>query len=305
MSGFRGLRALWTVTATVLAVTSAVVLAACAAGPDNGGGQQRGDLAETVREFASGLHADARYRAPDTAERQTMTEGIQLLEHGDRDRAADTLRPLGFSVTVGTDPATGRKFGLAVNEPHSERGWGLYLVDLSKPIRVVLEVPHPNFDMHTEEIGLALFRAVPGAILAVSGTHRLVMGGAGDVAHRTDSMFHAVVTAFAEHGLPQVQLHGFDNMSLPNSDAVVSPGATDAARLVRAVASQLDSAGLRVCRAWQSDCGKLEGTINKQGEAAARLGAVFVHVELNGSVREDRGRWPTVVRALAAADLTG
>ena len=260
------------------------------------------DLSGELGRFVAGLHADAAYRPPEPDERRQLLSALRALRAGDSRRAADEAGALGYTVRTGVDSATGRAFGLAVN-PEDERAWGWYLVDLSTPVRLVVEVPHPNFDLHTEEIGLALYRAVPGSVLAVSGTHRKVANGAGDVAHRTDSMFHAVARDLAEQGVPQVQLHGFHDDNQPDTDVVVSPGAGDAGDHVRRVADRIDDEDLRVCRSWRQDCGRLEGTSNEQGRDAAERGTVFVHLEISRSVRDDRAAWSKLVHAIEKADL--
>jgi hypothetical protein len=195
---------------------------------------------------------------------------------------------------------TGRPYGL-LTDPGDERAWGWYLVDRSAPVRLAVEVPHPNSDLRTEELGLALYRAVPGSTLLVAGTHRRVEDDAGDVAHRTDSMFHAVAAEYADQGLPQVQLHGFHDDNLPDTDVVLSPGAGDDGDLVRRIADRLGDADFRVCRSWREDCGRLEGKTNEQGRDAAERGTPFVHVEISRSVRDDPAAWSRLVRALAGA----
>jgi hypothetical protein len=259
------------------------------------------DLAAEVRRFAAGLGSAAPYRPPEPDERRRLVSALHALRAGDVGRAAELAGALGFTVRTGIE-ATGRAFGLAVN-PAGERAWGWYLVDLSAPTRLVVEVPHPKADLRTEEIGLALYREVPGALLAVSGTHRRVAAGAGDVAHRADSMFHAVVTDLAAQGLPQVQLHGFADGSLPGVDVVISPGAGAAGDSVRRLAERIADAGLDVCRSWRSDRTVLDGVRNEQGRDAAERGTVFVHVEISRAVREDRGAWSRLVRAIGRADL--
>ena len=272
-----------------LAVGVLACTAACA--PEPGGSS---DLAATVRDFARTREPDAAYRPPDPGERSGVAGALGLATAGNTDAAKSAFAPFGFDYRVGTDAETGRRYGMAVQESSGERAWGLYVIDLDTPPRVVVEVPHPNFDLDTEEVGLALFRARPGAVLAVAGTHRHAANGAGDVAHRVDSMFHALVTGL---GLPQVQVHGFDNASLPGTDVVLSTGAGEVTEEAREVAGALG--GLRVCLAWADRCGKLEGGRNAQGRAAAENGTVFLHVELNRAVRDDRGRWERVVEALS------
>jgi len=261
------------------------------------------DLAGFFATFAAGLRESDPYRPPTDAERATAVTGLRTLFDGaDRiDAARAALEPLGFAVSTGTDTATGRRYAMAVSERGSDRAWGAYVIDLSAPARLVIQVPHPNFDLGTEEIGVALFRRAPGSVLLVAGAHRKAADGAGDVAHRDDSLFHAASADLAERDLPQVQLHGFHDRSLPGKDVVVSAGAGDPGPEVKRAASALADRGLDVCRAWRDDCGKLSGTRNVQGRAAADRGTVFLHVEISRRVRDDEKRWSRLVRALAAA----
>lgn len=252
------------------------------------------DLGASVQEFAAGLDDDDPYRPPEPSERRKLVSLLQALESGEQADAADEL---GYLVRTGTDKETGRPFALAANAA-DERAWGWYLIDLSAPVRLAIEVPHPNSDLHTEDIGLALYQAVPGSVLAVAGTHRRVDDDAGDVAHRSDSMFHAVAADFAERGLPQVQLHGFHDDNLPDADVVVSPGAGEAGDVVRGVAERIEDADFEVCRSWREDCGRLEGTTNEQGRDAAEQGTPFVHVEISRSIRDDRDDWSRLVSAM-------
>jgi hypothetical protein len=259
------------------------------------------DLEEVLTGFAATLRPEAPYRPPAEGERKDVVSALQpLFTPGfDRSRVAEALRPLGFTLSVDTDRATGREYALVVNEKDTERGWGVYLVDLSTPVRLAVEVPHPNFDLGTERIGLALFRAVPGSILLVAGAHRRAADGAGDVAHRTDSAFHAVAADLAERDIPQVQVHGFHDDSLPDTDVVISPGAGKAGSVIKRIAGDIDDAGLKTCRSWERECGRLEGTRNEQGKVADEQDAVFVHLETSRSVRDDDEQWNKLVRAIA------
>ncbi len=301
MSGLLRRPVLWLAVGAVLVAATFALVATDEPDASRGDVTQATDLGAEVRRFAAGLDDDAPYRPPDPAERRTLLSALRALAAGE---PTDAAAELGYTVRTGVDRQTGRPFGLAVNQK-GERAWGWYLIDLSAPVRLVVEVPHPNSDLRTEEIGLALYQAVPGSVLAVAGTHRRVEDDAGDVAHRTDSMFHAVAADFARRGLPQVQLHGFHDDNLPDVDVVVSPGAGDAGAAVRGVAERLDDADLRVCRSWRQDCGRLEGRTNDQGRTAARHGTTFVHVEISRTVRDDRDARSALVRALADLDVTG
>jgi hypothetical protein len=238
-------------------------------------------LESLLRNFTAAQSARQPYRGPTDAELATAEAGFAAL----LDRAPHQLGDLGFSV----DGAA-----LAVQEPGTGRAWGLYAIDRSAPPSLVVEVPHPSSDLRTELIGLALFRQVPGAVLAVAGAHRR----REDPAHETRTVFH-VVTTLLGRGVAQVQLHGFDDRTLPAADVVLSAGAAEAGDAARRAADRLTAAGFRVRRAWAEPCRGLAGTTNVQSQATG--GTPFLHVELNRTTRETRR--DDVVRALIEADL--
>ncbi|WP_439382781.1 hypothetical protein [Amycolatopsis lexingtonensis] len=258
-------------------------------------------LDSLVTKFTSGLSADQGYRSPKSDERRTAATGFAAVL--DRRGTADFER-LGFSVRDGVDPATGRPYTIAVNETGTDRAWGMYVIDRSAPPSLVVEVPHPAFDLRTEFFGVDLFRRVPGAVLLVAGAHRKADDSHADVAHEEDSVFHVVATALAGRGLAQVQLHGFHDQNLPSTDVVLSSGATVAGDAARRAADRLTADGFAVCRAWEERCKGLEGTTNVQGKMAASDDTVFLHVEMSRTVRESPERRAGVVRALTEAELT-
>jgi hypothetical protein len=284
----------------LLGAGTAVALAACSTQPAAKPSPDRGpDPDDVLSGFASSLSPDAPYRPPTQTEREDAAAALLTIAEGLVPPAARaTLQRLGFSITEGTDPATGRRYALVLNELGTDRAWGVYLADLTGPATLAVEVPHPNFDLHTERLGVALHRQDAGSMLLMAGAHRRAADGAADVAHREDSLFHAVATGLAERKLPQVQLHGFHDASLPGAEVVISAGAADASPMIRTAAGRLAEAGFGTCRAWAQQCGDLEGTRNVQGKAAARLGTVFIHVECARTVRDDPARRAALVRAL-------
>jgi hypothetical protein len=262
----------------------------------------RPGLDAAIERLAAEADRDQPYRPPTADERAAAAAAVDGLR-------ACTLTPevvaafdrLGMDASAGTDTASGRAYRTAVSRPGARRSWGAVVVDRGAAASVLVEVPHPRTDLRTEEMGLVLFRAVPGAVLLVAGAHRRAGGGRADVAHESGSLFHAVATHLGRSGLPELQLHGFHDDSLPGFDAVISPGAGRAGDLAVRIAGGLAAAGLRVCTAWTRDCGCLEGRTNEQGRAAAAAGRPFVHIELSGSVREDDAGRTEVLRVLAAA----
>ncbi|UOX89284.1 hypothetical protein MUY14_01170 [Amycolatopsis sp. FBCC-B4732] len=294
-------RTLLSVVGVVVALALALTLVLVLGDDDPPPPVPEAGLDSLVTKFTAGLSAGQEYRSPKSDERRTAAAGFAAVV--DRRGTAD-FEKLGFSVRDSVDPATGRPYTIAVNEAGGDRAWGMYVIDRSAPPSLVVEVPHPAFDLRTELFGVDLFRRVPGAVLLVAGAHRKADDGKADVAHEEDSVFHVVATGLAGRGLPQVQLHGFHDQNLPSTDVVLSSGATVAGDAARRAADRLTADGFAVCRAWEERCKGLEGTTNVQGKMAAADDTVFLHVEMSRTVRESPERRADVVRALTEADLT-
>lgn len=221
-------------------------------------------LVDHVRAMA----ADAPYRPPTPEERN---DAVAVLRAA---LAGEPHRPNSLRMTPGTDDVGG-PFTMLTDTRH---GWGTVL--LRETSDLVIEVPHPGSDRLTARLGLELFHAVPSAALLVAGAHRNAADNAADVAHRTDSLFHAFAQTLA---LPEIQLHGFAAATAPDTDVVVSSGAGEQAELHRLVEKALRQHGFRV-----GHHERLAGRTNVQGIAAAAQGRPFLHLELAPLLRIHR-----------------
>ncbi|HYH31841.1 MAG TPA: hypothetical protein VD903_15795, partial [Pseudonocardia sp.] len=198
--------------------------------------------------------------------------------------AREVLADAGFDVGTARN-AAGYDFLVARSDPESERSWGLIALPLDRAPRLIVEVPHPNSDYDTEEVGLAVLAAEPDAVYLQAGAHRRAADERADVAHEEDSLFHALAVDLSVRlRLPQLQLHGFGERDDLDDDVVLGP--EDVRPAVRELADRLEDADLSVCRAWSRRCRGLEGTTNVQGRAAARSGLPFAHVEMSADTRE-------------------
>jgi len=257
-----------------------------------------------VLSVAARLAEDQPYADPSPAERDLGATGLTRLAGGDLGGAALLLEPLGFTLERGIDAASGKPFALAVAETDAttQRRWGLYLVDLSAPPRLSVAVPHPRSDAHTEELGFRLWRAVPGSVLAMATVHRDAVAGTADHARATGTLFHRLWTGvLGPYGVPQVQPHGFADVTAPEQVAV-STGTGLLTAVAVAVADAIAATGLVTTRAWDGTAGVgLRATRNAQGIAATAAGWVWLHVEHSRSVRDDPARWHPAVDAVAAA----
>lgn len=124
---------------------------------------------------------------------------------------------------------------------------------------------------------------------------------AADVAHRRDTVFHAVCAELVAHRLPGIQLHGYADSTEPDYDVIVSTGKGDHGRSWgEGLSSALRQEGFEVCRVWVRRC-SLEGRTNVQGRTAAAAGLPFLHVEFSRSIRESEKRTARAVTAIGEA----
>lgn len=243
-------------------------------------------LEEQVREFTDRLSPRGPYRPPQPDEREAVVQAVVTLVGSGADRAAQAvLEDAGFTVGT-TRNAAGAEFLVARSDPDSERSWGLIALPLGRTPRLLVEVPHPNADYETENVGTAVLAEAPDSVYLQAGAHRRADDERADVAHEEDSLFHAVAVGLSNRlRLPQLQLHGFADREDLDADVVLGGGPDDPAPAVRVLADRIEDAGIEVCRAWDGRCSELEGRTNVQGRAAALFGLPFAHVEMKSATR--------------------
>ncbi|MFD5411660.1 hypothetical protein [Streptomyces nojiriensis] len=252
-------------------------------------------LEQRIARFTAGFSEHGGYRTPTDQERLAFVRAFAHLLDGDEEAARTGFAEIDFTLRTVTDATGGRRYAEVADgvseSGHTSRGWGRVYVDLDRPARWSVQVPHPVADSRTELLGARVLRGAPGGVLVLAGAHRDAgEGGTADVAHRDDSVFHGVVEELARRNLPGVQLHGFADESFRGRDAVVSTGAGDSAVAdAERLTVALRSDGLEVCTAYSARC-KLAGRENEQGRTAADRQSRFLHVELNKTLRgDDRG----------------
>ncbi|MFE1323433.1 hypothetical protein [Streptomyces sp. NPDC058741] len=247
------------------------------------------DLRSRILTYTAELGRDDAYTPPDDTARERVAETVGRLMDGETAEAGRALTPLGLKVTRLTDTESGRRYDeIAAARPGRAEGWGRLYLTADSDVRWNVQVPHPVSDRDTEGLGVRLLEDNPGGSLVLAGAHREAgRRDAADVAHREDSMFHAVVVALQKRNVPGVQLHGFAKESHRPYEAVLSTGAARRALTeAAALADGMEADGLRVCRGWSARC-PLEGTRNVQGRVAERHHATFLHVELSPDARGD------------------
>ncbi|MEV7087501.1 hypothetical protein AB0O07_16620 [Streptomyces sp. NPDC093085] len=280
------------------------------------------DLERRISDFTTEQVADARYLPPNRTQRTTVAEGVALYLDGKHQEAEQKLAEVDFGVRIlqdtgesgesgGTGGAgessgaggTGRRYAeIADKAGENVRGWGRVYISLDAPPAYSVQVPHPVADAFSDLLGVGVLRGTPGGILVIAGTHRAAgEGKTADMAHRRDSVFHAVCAELVGRKLPGIQVHGFADSSSPEHDVVVSTGAGDLARPQAIIlANALRDSGFKPCRAWRAKC-PLAGRTNKQGVLAADEDVPFIHVEVNRTLRTDPELRRGATEAMTAA----
>ena len=153
-------------------------------------------------------------------------DGIRAAQAGRPERAGELVGPMDYRVRTVVDSDTGRTASVFEEQRAADgswpHGWGMYVVARHPVRRLVVEVPHPVFDIGTAQIGVAAFRKAGAAVLLVPGTHRYAnRDGSSDVAHEDRTMFARVNRALVAKGDVVLQPHGFD------ADREAGEGATN------------------------------------------------------------------------------
>jgi hypothetical protein len=186
-----------------------------------------------------------------------------------------------------------------LTERHRRQGLSLYATHTGagSPARLVVQVPHPRADLHTEILGPLLFDALRADALLVATTHRSV----ADMAHRSDTVFAGVDAAIVGARTVVVQVHGFDESRHGGGTQVVlSSTEMPASPVVRQLADKVADAGFNTCVYDGINCKSLAGTRNIEAAHARSVGAEFVHIELAAEVRSDAQTRERLVEALAS-----
>lgn len=263
------------------------------------------DTLSLLNSFVAPFSAVQGYREPSAGEMTSALTGLGRMLTSITD-ATTQLTPLGFTVSTGIEATTKRPYALAYSAaPTDQRGWGFYLFDLSAPIDVVIEAPHPIADQYSEVMAWSHWAKRPGALLMVAGAHRDAASALADVAHQTNNVFHQMAANYASLKVAQIQWHGFADATAPGLTQVVSPGVAYVGASVKRVSAELANSGFIVGNAWDSSGSgtSLTATTNVQGIDAAAKQATFIHIENNFTTRSDTSARERAVVAVTKAEI--
>jgi hypothetical protein len=276
------------------------------------------NLEATLSSLVKIVLKGAPYTSPtETQMREWGIPGLALLVNGKIDLARTALSPLSFAVEQDVEAVCGRPYAMALSQkaatggPLGDKEWGLYLVDLSAPLRLCIAVPHTGYDEKCHLLAMELWRRVPGCVLAMSTQFRVPDDSLQDYSRATQSLFHRLWTDVLGPRVPQIQVHGFMERGAypdgtPHEKVVASTGpGRRRLRFAVQIADALAAAGFATRRNWtpsdKADPDLVAELKNRQGAAARVGGWDWMHLEITESVRSNDAARSSLARAVSAA----
>ncbi len=270
--------------------------------------EENGTLADFVASFNTRIIPEdsETYIPPGDVDLNQMRQLVTLVmisisnnDTANLSRSASEASSLGYEIIKLTDGKT--EYYVLQEVAGQNRGWGLYIFRTGSGNRdLVIEVPHPADDLYTNRIGIIAFTRSKAKAFLMSGAHRRTNRDmSSDVAHSTTSIFQAVHETVTGSSTTVIQIHGFTLIKEPGYPQIVlSLGDGVATSPVRKLSSILKAKGFTTGIANEGNLKELEAATNTQGKYANNIGAVFIHMELESSIREHPVEYKKVVSAI-------
>jgi hypothetical protein len=262
---------------------------------------------------------------PPSLEITQFGEAIQALLMGNTEVARVGLDLLNYDL-FNLNDEFGRSYLVAQERPTGFRGQGTYIVDSLYVRNVVIEVPHPLWDLNTPEEGVAIFQGLGARALFIAGTHRCAnpstaSGCSGtstscldgsisvrisDAPHFTGNFMYAAHGATMQLVPASVALNLHGNrlepypIELSDGTRVAAADTSLVNRLRSALRARMDGGDAGSCN-WPEDAltaQNLCGTTNVQGRlsngsalpcttAADASSGLFLHLEQHQDIRDN------------------
>lgn len=279
------------------------------------------DYAKTLRDQSLDDTDMNKYQAATVQERADFAAMATQVAAGNLNAADGFAAALGYEVVNFTDTDTNQNFHLlreVVSGGKVTKGWGSYFYNPAATKQVLVQAPHIRHDTHSYDVATIAFRESGAAAMMFNGAHRDSGGNnVADVAHLTHSIFNTVHQTWSTGNAFQAwQIHGFN---LENSDHNLIPAGTDVvlSNGDGSVSEEIKNLGVEfeavsyigdaqsIAHAYNTlpiddpdnvavngnvlgtRMASLGGTTNVQGIYTRGQGGIFVHIELEQSIRLD------------------
>jgi len=307
---------------------------------------ESGDLTDHIDTLIAGMPTTREggdYLQPGQSSRTQWREIIDHILAGEYAEAHTKAQTMDYQVVLFTDMESAAQAVHVVLERTPESTapyWGTFVFNTApKRPHLVIECPHPRFDLNTGYQGIRIYQHTAGKAFMVSGTHRCnglgfspcegtssVCGESNeayrhsDQAHVVDGTFQLTTEALMANdpALLVVQPHGFSQRE-DDPDLIISngtrfsPAGIDYTTAIRDALQAVDpTLAVKVAHVDQSWT-RLIGSTNTQGRlinnssspcgtAATSASGGFVHIEqARGGLRDTPANWMKLAQAIAEA----
>jgi len=237
------------------------------------------------------------YVVPTDEEQAAFAQLVAALGASDLVRAAQLAAQNHYGLHYYVDRNDDHAVSYLLREDKPiQKGWGLYAFRVGSASNIIIQAPHPLFDINTPSVALNIYRALDARALLIAGAHRDAnLDGSADVSHNLESVFQSVHEALLQEiqaisgNAVILQIHGFNSGKHDGYPQVVfgfgdkaQPAEFALARKLKdAISEQGITVGLCTGDFWQDLC----GTTNVQ--AYTSNDAIFIHIELDEMMRKN------------------
>lgn len=277
-----------------------------------------GDLKEDIKQISSQMpRADTNGMVVPTMEQMSAWQTIvQALLEDDLAGVCGLIQANEFPyqlIRYSDEGNAGQEYLMFKEQLPISLGWGTYLMRAraGQPVReLVIEVPHPHYDLGTKEEGIDMFRQLNARALLMAGTHRCANSAysaaegttkacsesrepyrTSDVAHAPQSIFHSTHQLLVppNGNTIALQLHAHRRSTCPDlfiSNTTGIPGKLTI-QLYEHTRTHCRHLSVGYANDGQSTC-VLVGSTNIQGEYSNPPFAPehFLHLEQSYRVRQ-------------------
>lgn len=242
------------------------------------------------------------FKVPTDAEKESFFKMVTAIEDGKYDQAMQAAATNQYELLWYVDGNDDNANNFMLRETLSPpRGWGLYLFRAGSNSNIIIEAPHPLADEGSSLVAVDIYRALDARALLIAGAHRDANSdGSADVSHETQTVFQSAHEAVTQKVLSMsdtvivLQIHGFSSGKHPKyPQVVIGYGGTNfgmfaqnknqgvAQSIYNGLAAEGISAGLCGGSEWKDLCG------GKNAQSASMTDGIFIHLEMDETVREE------------------
>ncbi len=212
---------------------------------------------------------------------------------------------IGYEFVRLTNENNGAVYYILREADVRNRGWGLYIFRAgNESSDLVVEAPHPLSDLQTDRIAVLAFERSRAKAFLLAGAHRNAnRDRSADVANFPWSIFQAVHEEVTSPSTIVIDIHGFSLENEPGYPQIIlSSGEGKATLPIKELFSFLSAKNFTTGIVDGKKLRELEGANDMQGKYANSIGASFIHMELERSIRNSPPEYRKVVDAINELD---